>query len=236
VLKIWNVANFRRTTAGLCLLAAPALFFAALIVTPQPSGSAAAQLGSFAQHRGPLLAGNLVGIASAILFVPALFGLLHQIRTRGVVYAHIAGILVVYSLVVAAALAGVNLMFWEMTKPGMNRAAMISLLDGIEHQPVAAPLLAGHYLFVLGIILLAVALWRAGIRPRWAAILVALAPVLAITLTPAGALASGLVSGAIGVTGFAALGLGLLTEPDAVWDQRTPVPAEPARQPHLSPT
>jgi hypothetical protein len=236
VLKIWNAVNFRRTTAGLCLLAAPVAFFAALIVTPQPSGSAAAQLASFAQHRDLLLAGNLFGIASAILFVPALFGLLHQIRARGVVYAHVAGILMVYSLIMAAALAGVNLMFWEMTKPAMNRAAMVSLLNGIEHQPAAAPLLAGHYLFVLGIILLAVALWRAGIRPRWAAILVALAPVLAIMLTPAGALASGLVSGAVGVTGFTALGLGLLTEPDAAWDQETPIPAESARQPHLSPT
>ena len=157
MLKIWNAANFRRTTAGLCLLAASALFAAALILTPQPSGSAAAQLASFAQHRGLLLAGNLAGIASAILFVPALFGLLHQIRNRGVVYAHVAGVLVVYSLVVAAALAGVNLMFWEMTKPAVNRVAMVNLLNGIEHQPAAVPLLAGHYLFVLGIILLAVA-------------------------------------------------------------------------------
>lgn len=81
---------------------------------------------------------------------------------------------------------------------------------------------------------LAVALLRAGIRPRWASILVALFPVPAIVLTPASALASGLVSGAIGVTVFAAIGLSLVAEPDAAWDHTAQIPAEPVRQPHPS--
>lgn len=51
-----------------------------------------------------------------------------------------------------------------------------------------------------------------------------------------GAPASGLVSGAIGVTGLAVLGPGPPAEPDAAGNQTIHVPAEPARQPHLSPT
>ena len=64
----------------------------------------------------------------------------------------------------------------------------------------------------------------------------ALFPVLAIVLTPAGAPASGLVSGVIGVTGFAALGLGLLAEPDGAWDSTPSPQAVPASQPQPSRT
>jgi Domain of unknown function (DUF4386) len=236
VLKIGNAAHFRRTVAGLCLLAAPLLFAVAIALAQQPSGSAAAQLASYAQHRDQLLAGLLLGIASSILFVPALFGLLHQIRERGVVYAHLAAILMVYGAVTAAALWGVNAMFWEMAKPGMNHSAMATLLNGIEHaSAVGAPLLAGHYLFALGVILLGVAVWRARLAPRWAGILVVLFPVSDVALNPVGSVASALISGAIGVTGLGALGLHLLATPDAEWAANASPPAMPAPQPQPQP-
>jgi hypothetical protein len=201
VLKIFDAAHFRRVVAGLCLVAAPLLFAAAEILTPQPSGSAAAQLAAFAEHRNQLLAGVLCGVASSMLFVPALFGLLHRIRDRGVVYAHVAAAMIIYGLVTAAALG--------------------------------APLLAGHYLFALGIVLLGVAAWRARLAPRWAAILVALFPVADLALSPAGDVSS-LVSDAIGIAGFAALGLRLLAMPDSEWDTAPVAEALPAPAPQPS--
>lgn len=201
MLKIFDAAHFRRVVAGLCLVAAPLLFAAAEILTPQPSGSAAAQLAAFAEHRNQLLAGVLCGVASSMLFVPALFGLLHRIRDRGVVYAHVAAAMIIYGLVTAAALG--------------------------------APLLAGHYLFALGIVLLGVAAWRARLAPRWAAILVALFPVADLALSPAGDVSS-LVSDAIGIAGFAALGLRLLAMPDSEWDTAPVAEALPAPAPQPS--
>ena len=236
MLKISNAAHFRRTVAGLCLVTAPLLFAAAEILTPQPSGNAATQLASFTQHRDQLLIGVLCGLASSMCFVPALFGLLHQIRNRGVACAHVAAALIVYGLVTSAALDGINAMFWVMTKPQMNHAAMANLLNGLQHGSAVAgaPLLAGHYLFAVGMVLLGAAVWRARLAPRWAGILVALWPVSDIALSPAGDTAS-LASDAIAVIGFAALGWRLLTAPDASWDQPAQHPAEPAPQPHLSP-
>lgn len=235
MLKISDAAHFRRVVAGLCLVAAPLLFAVAEIATPQPSGSAAAQLASFAQHRDQLLIGMLCGLASSICFVPALFGLLHKIRNRGVVYAHVAAALIIYGLVTQAALDGINAMFWVMTKPGMNHAAMVNLLNGLQHGSAAAgaPLLAGHYLFAVGVVLLGVAVWRARLTPRWAGILVALWPVSDVALSSAGDMAS-LVSDAIAVAGFAALGWRLLTAPDASWDAPPDIAAEPAPEPHPS--
>ncbi len=220
MLKISDAAHFRRTVAGLCLLLAPVLFAAAEILTPQPSGSAAAQLASFAQHRNQLLAGVLCGLACSMLFFPALFGLLQQIRSRGVVWAHVAAALIVYGLVTDTALTGVNVMFWVMTKPGMNHGAMVALLNSLEHGTAAlgGPLMAGHYLFAVGILLLGVAVWRARLAPRWAGILLALFPVSDVVLSQAGDLAS-LVSDAIGIVGFGVLGWRTLTAPDASWDE-----------------
>lgn len=235
MLKISDAAHFRRVVAGLCLVAAPLLFAAAEILTPQPSGAAAAQLAAFAPHRDQLLAGVLCGLASSMLFVPALFGLLHRIRDRGVVYAHVAAAMILYGLVTGAALGGINVMFWVMTKPGMNRGAMVGLLNGLQHGSAAlgAPLLAGHYLFALGIVLLGIAAWRAHLVPRWAAILVALFPVADVALSPAGDVSS-LVSDAIGIAGFAALGLRLLATPDREWDTAPAADALPAPAPQPS--
>ena len=235
MLKISDAAHFRRVVAGLSLLAAPALFAIAVTATPDSSGSSAAQLARYAQHRDQLLAVVLCGLASSMLFVPALFGLLHRIRSRGVVYGHVAAVLIVYGLVTAAAVFGVNVMFWVMTKPGMNRSAMASLLNGLEHGSalLAAPLLAGHYLFAIGIVLLGIAVWCARLAPRWAAILVIAWPVSAAVLSPAGDNASA-VSGAIGIIGFAALGWRTLTTPDASWDAPAEITAAPERQPHPS--
>lgn len=235
MLKISDAAHFRRVVAGLCLVTAPLLFAVAEIATPQPTGSAATQLASFAQHRNLLLVGVLCGLASTMCFIPALFGLLHKIRDRGVVYAHVAAALIIYGLVTQAALGGINVMFWVMTKPGMSHAAMVNLLDGLEHGSAgaAAPLLAGHYLFAVGMVLLGVAVWRARLAPRWAGILVALWPVSDVALSPAGDTAS-LISDAIGIAGFAALGWRMLTTPDASWDAPPQTAGEPARQPHPS--
>ena len=132
MLKISDAAHFRRTWPA-CAWCRAAAVRGRGNSHPQPSGSAAAQLASFAQHRNLLLAGVLCGLASAMLFMPALFGLLHKIRGRGVVYAHVAAAMIIYGLVTRAALGGINVMFWVMTKPGMNHAAMVNLLDGLEH-------------------------------------------------------------------------------------------------------
>jgi hypothetical protein len=234
MLRINNAANFRRTTAGLSLLSAPLLFAGSEMLAPDASGGAAAELTAYAQHRAPLLAGALLGIASSIAFIPALFGLLHRVRGRGVVYGHVGLALMLYGLVTAhSALPGINIVFWEMAKPGMDRSAMISLLDGLQHEPAGAPLLLGHYLFALGYILLGVALWRANSFPHWAAACVILAPTTDILagFTPLDSFIGDLISSTFAIVGFAAIGLKLLASPDATWDEAPLVSTTSATQP-----
>jgi hypothetical protein len=222
VFKIWNAANYRRTVAGVCLVLAPLLFAAAEVIGPEPAGDARAQLLAFEEHHAALVGASLLQLLMAMVFVTAVFGLLHKLRGRGVVYGHVGGALMLYGLVVThAGLGGVNLVFAEMSKPGMNRAAMVQLLDAFEHDHATAPLPLGHFLFVLGIILLGVALYRSRLVPRWAAWCVILFPLSDIILGTVGvdSLAAGAVSNAFSVIGFGAIGLSLLASSDASWDE-----------------
>ena len=165
-----NAAHFRRTVAGVSLLCAPVFFAGAEILSPESEGSGASQLALYAEHRGPLLASAMLGLAATIFFIPAIFGILHLVRTRGVTFAHVAVAMCLYGLVTAhAALSGVNIMFYEMTSANVNKFAMATLLDELTSGPaVAAPLLLGHLIFAIGMLLLGIGVWRSRAFPGWA--------------------------------------------------------------------
>src|SRR6478672_11016788 len=100
---IGNAARFRRTAGGISLLAAPILFAAAEVLSPDSGGDAAATLTSFSQHRQALLASALLGLAATMVLIPAVAAVLHMTRRRGVTFAHIAACLIIYGLVTAHA-------------------------------------------------------------------------------------------------------------------------------------
>ncbi|MDQ6921043.1 MAG: hypothetical protein M3170_05540, partial [Candidatus Dormibacteraeota bacterium] len=89
-MKIWDVSNFRRTVGGLSLILAPLLFAVVETTHPAHGSDATTVLAQAAQDRGLTLADIYILIASSILFIPAFFALLHLVRGRGVVLAHIA--------------------------------------------------------------------------------------------------------------------------------------------------
>jgi hypothetical protein len=212
--------RFRRMTAGAALILSPFAFAAAELLGPEPANDGRQALGIIADHRPAALAAALLSITVTMLLLAGTLALVHLIRGRGVTYANLAIIFIGYGLVTAhAALGGVNLVFREMTAPGMDRSAMAALYNSITSDPAAgAPLLLGNYAFVVGLVLLAVALLRARVGPQWAAWCVLLFPVSDIVLSavPVEHL-DDLVSNAFGVAGFGALGLHLLRMSDAHW-------------------
>lgn len=220
MLKIWDPVNFRRTLGGICLVLAPALFAVVEITFPGGNGSGAEQLATAAANHDLMLADIYMGIASAILFIPAVFALLHVTRGRGVVLGHVAAILTVAGVCLAhLALAGLQLMLWAMATPGVDRQAMAAFIDKTMQNPAGLPLVMGHELFALGIIVFGIAVWRSGFGYRWAGPAIALGVIIDVAGGMAGlpdTLIS-VVSDAIFATGLAAVGLRVLLTPDSEW-------------------
>lgn len=221
MLKIWEPTNFRRTLGGLCLILAPILFAIAEITYPSSDGNGAQQLDVAARNHDVMLADIYFGMASAILFIPAVFALLHVTRRRGVVLGHVAAVLTVAGVCLAhLALGGLQLMLWAMAAPGVDRLAMAAFIDKTMQNPAGLPLVLGHELFALGVIVFGIAVWRSGFGYRWAGPAIAVGVVIDIVGGIAGLPDPyiSILSDAIFVTGLAAVGLKVLLTSDPDWE------------------
>lgn len=220
MMKIWDASNFRRKLGGLSLILAPLLFAVVEITHPAHGSDATTLLAQAAQDRGLTLADIYILIASSILFIPAFFALLHVVRGRGVVLAHIAGVLGLAGVSLGLTRAGFQLMIWAMASPGVDQRAMKTFLNQSAQNPAGLPIFLGPLLLTIGLILFGIAVWRAGFGYRWAGPLIALGFVVAVVGGSAGLpdLPVAIVSAALWVLGFVAIGLRLLTMPDAVWN------------------
>jgi hypothetical protein len=215
-----SAATFRRVTAGCALMIGPVLFAGAELLAPEQVDGDRAQLTEYAAHRTALLASSFLSIATTLVLLAGALGLVHLVRRRGVTCANLAAVLIGYGLVAAhAALGGVDLMFAEMGRPELDRTAMVGLYHSLTHDVgLAAPLLAGHYVFVIGLVLLGTATWRGRVGPTWASVCVLLFPISDVLLgnLPIPILAD-VVSNGFGIVGFAALGVHLLRMSNAGW-------------------
>jgi hypothetical protein len=233
MLKVWDPTNFRRTLGGLSLILAPILFAIAEITYPSSDGNGAAQLDVAARNHDVMLADIYFGIASAILFIPAVYALLHLTRKRGVVLGHLAAIFTVAGVCLAhLALGGLQLMLWAMAGAGVDRTAMASFIDKTQQNPAGLPLVLGHELFVIGMVLFGVAIWRSGFSYRWAGPAIAIGVIIDVvggTIGVPDPLIS-IVSDAVFVTGLAAVGLKVLLTSDPEWEAGSlPVGSEASR-------
>ncbi|MGZ4745213.1 MAG: DUF4386 family protein [Oryzihumus sp.] len=210
-----RAADIRRRIAGACLVLAPVAFALAEVLAPEGDGTAQQVLAGWSAHRSAGLAATFCGLVSTMLFIPAIFGLLTPITGRGRRAGHLAAAAMIYGLVMAhAALGGVNLMFYVMTDPSLERSQMLRLGEVLMHQTaVGAPLLLGHLVFSLGVAALGVAIIRSRVFPRWTgvAVLLWLAVDVLAGFVPAPSLAADLLSNAFGIAGLGTIGWWLLS-------------------------
>jgi hypothetical protein len=214
MLKVTDADNFRRTLAGLCLIAAPLVLLVAMLV--HGGGGDAGLVRAMAESPGRVQAANLLIMFSSVLFVPALIGLLGLVRGRGEVLAHIGVALAVIGVVGHAVWAGFQIVLLGFVQSGVvDRARMSDLISG-------GPPNAGFIIvmlmfmvgFFLGLLFVAGGLWRSGTVPRWAAVCIFLVPFS--DFVPGGAIVS-ILGPILILVGFGAAGLKLLSMPDTEW-------------------
>jgi len=129
MLKVRDADDFRRTLAGLCLIAAPLVLLAAMLV--YGGGADAGLMKTMTESPGRVQAANLLIMFSSVLFIPALVGVLVLVRGRGVVLAHIGVALALVWVVAHAVWAGFKIVLLGLAQSGVvDRARMSELISG----------------------------------------------------------------------------------------------------------
>jgi hypothetical protein len=211
--------HFRKTVAGLCMILAPTLFLVSAILAPSSDNDAGAILGAVADHTDRFYISTLFGIAGTVLLVPALLGLMHMLRERQVALGHLGGGLALLGSLTFMLFWGVSLMEWQMVRGGADSAQMTALLDRFMHTTGTEVFFFFGLAFTVGLIVLALGLYRAHfVHWSTAVALGAGAVVLQIAFFVGNTSAWFIIAAAILFVGFVTIGRMVLAETDEDWE------------------
>lgn len=224
MLSLSDATRFRRGLSSASLLLAPLLGLAAAVVAPPSSGNTAADLALISAHHSAFLAEAVLEAAAWIVFIPGVLGIVHLLRQRGVVLAHVGGILAVLGMISFVAESAVAQATAVLAGDAGHRALYAQAVNSMHHSPLAAFVLLA-LLGEIGLILLAIAMRRARRAPRWvvAAAVIAVIADFAPIPDPLGLIITWLLLG----LAFGRIGWVIRTTTDAVWEQ----PSEPVLTP-----
>jgi hypothetical protein len=230
MLGLSDARHFRRLVAGFCLIAAPLALLVGALLHPDSGDDATAHLAAVADNPDRNYAAHTVILAGLALFLPAILGLMHLLRQRLTALSHLGGGLAMIGLFGATAIVAVDgIAVSQMAQPGANADEMTALLDRIlESAGFRAVGLIGAVALLLGVLLLAYGLWRAGAMQPWMAGATAVAAIVVLVAQLTHNRVIFAIAFAIYVVALAPLGWRILTESDDDWE---PAPASPATTP-----
>jgi len=215
--KVSDSQHFRKMVAGWCMIVAPLLFVVGFSVSPRLETSATKQLAAAAGHVDRFYIATVVMFVGLALFLGAILGLVHMMRERGTAYGHIGGAVAVIGLLFTMAGLSLQLMIWLMAKDGVT-AADTQLLHRFIHAGGVAPFTVLGYVLAIGLIAMAMGLYRARLVDWWMAAFIAVGSVLVEVAFPAHALWLAIVGSAFLFVGFGSIGMMVLRETDTDWE------------------
>jgi Domain of unknown function (DUF4386) len=219
MLRFSDSRNFGRTLVGLAFIVGPALMLVGSIVSPDTDNdNKLKELNQVAAHKSAFIIGALLFLAGTLVLLVASVGIIHLFRGRRVTLGQIAGGLLLMGTSVTVAFYAFTASEYEMVnQSGLNRVELARYLHKAEMTAAGAPLFILFLVgVVLGLILLAIALWRSDLIPNWAAALILVGGVL--TFAGGQNKAAGIGSSVLLLIPFVLLGRTVLGMSDADWD------------------
>jgi hypothetical protein len=219
MLRLSDARNFGRTLTGLCLIGAPLALLAAAIIGPEyvDNDNKLAELQSIAVHHRRFALAIVLFFAAAVLIILAGIGLVRLFRGVRVTLGQTAGALLTLGGAATFGFYANSAIEYEMTRHDLNRVQMAKLADQFQDSAALAPVWVLFLIgIVLGTILLAIAAYRRGLIPIWAAVAIVASSVLGFfgdESKPAE-----IAGFAVLLVGFGALGLAVLRMSDDEWD------------------
>jgi len=157
-----------RTTVVAALAVCGVLTVVSVLLMPDFGGTMVERLEAVAEA-GTAASVSAFGFTlSQLPFAVGALGVAHLLRGRTPVLAALAGLLMLLGAFGHAVYGGVGLTMLAMADDEQHHAVHAQILTAGERSPAMLPFLAVGVLgAVLGMILLAVALWRGRLGPRW---------------------------------------------------------------------
>jgi hypothetical protein len=213
-----NAHHFRKTMAGLCMVFAPLLLLVATVIHPETGTEAASTITAAAENPDTWYAAHLIALMALVLAVPAVLGLMHMLREREVALGHVGGglgllgILAFVGIVAMEGFAG-----WQAGAG--DRAEMVALFDRMyETAGVIVPFYVMSFGFAIGMLCLALGLYRARAVQSWTAVVIALSAILLAIGFPTASEIVTIIGAAFLFVGLGSVGRMVLTESDEDWE------------------
>lgn len=199
-----------RMALASALIAAPLLWLAAEAVSPKLAADSSEQLAVIARHPDRWYAYTLLLTVGTMAFVPAVLALV-RLASGSPRLAAIGGTVLGLGTLVAIGDAMSQLMTWQMVGHGANRQQMAALMDRFDNSGGSAAVFAvGGLGFLVGTILLSIALMRSRRTPAWATLLFAIGIVLQLVGFTASSVPLIMISSVILVAGMSRQAMSLL--------------------------
>ena len=160
-------------------------------------------------------------LVALALVVPAFIGLAHILEATRPTLSHLGLIAFVPGLVVLAALAGMELVLWQIAQPAADRAEMIALAERLDESAGIAALFVLVLLYPVAWLLVGTGLYLARLVPRWTAVLIALSQPVGFVGELSGAPKWLAVAAQVAfAVGLIPIGIRVLRQSDEAWEQR----------------
>ncbi|MEA2365876.1 MAG: hypothetical protein QOI32_1388 [Thermoleophilaceae bacterium] len=208
----------RKTLAGACMVVAPLVLLAAMVIHPASDMDEATQVATIADNLDAWYLAHLLALVSIALMVPAVLGLMHMLREREVAFGHVGGGLAMLGLLAFTGIVAMELVLWQMAAGGDSREAVAVLERLNETAGIVVPFLFVSFGFSLGVACLAIGLYRARAVQSWMAVSVAGGAVLFGFAMASAMNWLAIVAAAFLVVGLGAIGRMVLAETDEAWD------------------
>lgn len=162
-----NPATFRRNAAAICLATTALLSATSVVLAPEYPGGSAERLAAI-EAGGTAAAISAVTFTLAQLpFIGAVAGIGHLLRDRAPLLSDLGTTLGVVGAFGHSVFGGISLVYLAAAHDAANRSVHADLVAAAESGPAIPFMVMGLAGTVLGILLLAIGLWRARVAPRW---------------------------------------------------------------------
>lgn len=210
--------HLRKTITGICLIAAPLVLLVGQLIHPVDKTDAADELAVVARNLDRWYAAHLILLVSLVLMIPAVLGLAHLIHERRSTLAYTGGALSLIGVVAVAAVVGADgIAGYFVAAAAPDSPSSVSVFDRLLNGGRMLPLYLATLLLGLGLLTLAVGLYRAKVVAPWSALAIGLGGIVIDIGFPAGVAAIVVAGMAVLLVGMAPIGYAVLTETDSAW-------------------